>query len=186
MIRLLIAAQLSTSSYNLWNMPYKVTADTYKRAWSRFVTGVSIITTGTEDDLHGMTANGIASVSLEPPLALVSVDKRRNTHDRIISFTSFGISILKVEDEPVAVHFASPAETRPDTSPDLMRRLGGSMVITNALAAFDCRVISTCEVVDHTIFIGETEAAFFSDGTPLLWNRSRFDVPRADPSTLCE
>ena len=66
-----------------------------KDAWAMFPTGVSIITsTDNEGNCHGMTANGIMSLSISPPLVLISVDVSRDTHSFIVNKKKFGINII--------------------------------------------------------------------------------------------
>src|SRR2546428_2734517 len=78
----------------------------YRNALGRFATGVTVVTTVAPDGVHGMTANAFTSVSLDPPLVLVSVAKQARTHEYLSQARRFGVSILSAEQEPFAWHFA--------------------------------------------------------------------------------
>ena len=80
---------------------------TLRECWGRFTTGVSIITTRLDNNkIHGMPANGILSVSLNPPIVLVSIGIERNTHDFIKKKKSFGISVLNSSQKEIAEYFS--------------------------------------------------------------------------------
>ncbi len=148
----------------------------YRRAWSRFATGVTVITTVERDGTpHGMTANAITSVALEPPLALVCISHARTTF-RIISDTGkFGISLLGTDQRAAAEYFARPPVDRVGDPPSGYTPLnGGHPVIEGALSTFECEVVSAHEEGDHTIFVGRVQAYETQDGEPLMWYESAF------------
>ena len=88
----------------------EVTPELFRSAWSNFATGVTVITTPESDGsgVHGMTANGVASISLEPPLAMVAIDHERNTFPLILMHQRFGISVLTLEQRGGCETFHSP------------------------------------------------------------------------------
>ncbi|MDA1280515.1 MAG: flavin reductase family protein [Chloroflexi bacterium] len=151
----------------------------YRDAWSRFATGVTVITTiepgGT---VHGMTASSVASVSLNPPLILVVVGHERQSHGQIEKTGRFGLSILDSNQTGIAKHFATPPETRGRTDPlhiaNLAEALPTTPVIAGAIAAMGCRVTAAHQAGDHTVFIGEVEAIRVGDGEPLVWFQRQF------------
>ncbi len=147
----------------------------YRQAWSRFATGVTIITTIESDGgVHGMTANGVTSVSLDPPMALACVGHNRNTHGLIASTGRYGMSVLSASQEHVARHFTLPPGARPVDHSIRIAELGKSPVIGGAIAAMDCRVVSAHESGDHTIFVAEVESIRIGAGAPLVWYEGRF------------
>ena len=147
----------------------------YRRAWSRFATGVTVITTIEPDGgVHGMTANGVTSVSLDPPMALVCVGHNRNTYGLIKSTGRYGMSVLSASQEHVASHFTLPPEQRPADHSIRFAELGKSPVVEEAIAAMDCRVVSALESGDHTIFVAEVESIRTGEGEPLVWYEGRF------------
>lgn len=156
----------------------------FKKAWSRFATGVAVITTVEPGgQVHGMTANGVTSVSLDPPLALASVGHERNTHGLIESTGRFGISILKAGQAHIARHYTLPPSQRPADVRVRFDDLGATPVVAGALAAMACTVVAAHPAGDHTIFVAEVEAHSISEGNPLLWYMGRFGELRLDPET---
>ena len=153
----------------------EVTSELFRTAWSNFATGVTVITTleaeGT--DVHGMTANGVASISLEPPLAMVTVGHDRNTFPLIMKNQRFGISVLTQEQRGVARHFSVPEEIRKTLPTPPYEALGESMVIGASLTMMDCRV-GTVQAGDHTIFLAEVEHIKIGYGHPLIFYQSLF------------
>lgn len=166
-----------------------VTSDTFREAWSHFATGVTVVTTlesdadeagdsGSGVTVHGMTANGVASVSLEPPLALVVIAHERNTHPLVTRNRRFGISVLSARQEAVARHYTLAWEERRHLEPPAMERLGSSMVVDGALSAMDCRLQESYAAGDHTIFVGRVEAVKVGSGEPLVYHRRTFATLR--------
>ena len=153
-----------------------VTSDLFRSAWSNYATGVTVISTFEADGetIHGMTANSVTSVSLEPPLALITVGHERNTHPLVKRNGRFGISVLNHWQRGVARHYTVPEEIRKTLPEPEFERLGESMVVVESLAAMDCRVVDSLEAGDHTIFVAEVENIHVSDGDPLLYFQSRF------------
>lgn len=122
-----------------------------------------------------MTANGVLSVSLEPPLALVCVDKSRNTHGLIAASGWFGISIIRKDQRDIAMYYVRDAADRTgDVDVPLEERNEGPPVIAGALAAMSCRVVAEHDAGDHTIFVGEAVELSTSDGEPLLYYTGKF------------
>lgn len=78
----------------------------FRRTLGRFATGVTVVTVARPEGPHGMTANAFLSVSLDPPLVLVSVDRRARMHAYLAEATRYGVSILARDQEIAARHFA--------------------------------------------------------------------------------
>lgn len=137
---------------------------------------MTVITTVEPDgNTHGMTANGVASVSLEPPLALVCVGMARNTHALIEATGRFGISVLAANQQPVAEYYMrAPAERTGSVPAELSALEDGWPVVAGALSQMGCRVVSAHMAGDHTVFIARVEAFRTREGEPLVWYRSRF------------
>ena len=156
----------------------EVTSELFRSAWSNFATGVTVITTSESDGsgVHGMTANSVASISLEPPIAMVAIDHERNTFPLILTHQRFGISVLTHEQRGVARHFTVPDEIRKTLPPPPYEKLGKSMVISDSLAMMDCKVVRTVQAGDHTIFLAEVEYVKIGYGHPLIFYQSRFSA----------
>jgi len=81
----------------------------FRNALGRFASGVTVITTEHEGRTHGMTANAFVSVSLDPPLVLVSVDNRAQMHQLLALAPRYGVSVLAEDQEMLSNHFAGRA-----------------------------------------------------------------------------
>ncbi len=152
-------------------------AQTFRQAWGKFATGVSVITTVQPGgEVHGMTANGITSVSLDPLLALVCAGHTTTSYPLIQETGRFAINILNEEQTPIAEYFARPTDQKTgdlDASFTLTER--GSAAIEGSLVHMDCRVVTEYVAGDHTIFIGEVEEIAIGEGRPLLYYEGRFE-----------
>ncbi len=147
-----------------------VDATTFRRAWGKFATGVSVVTSIQPDGhVHGMTAQSISSVSLDPLLALVCIGHNRNSYPLIKDSRHFGISILAEGQRDVAEYYARPPEERTAGEIPLSHTENGSSMIEGCLAYMDCHVVSEQVAGDHTIFIGEVQDIHISTGEPLLF-----------------
>ncbi|MFU8852195.1 flavin reductase family protein [Micromonospora sp. SL1-18] len=128
-----------------------------RKVFGAFATGVTVVTVGGRAP-HGMTANSFASVSLEPPLVLVCVDRDAVMHDRLVAAGSFAVSMLGADQEGVARHFANRwrgsgmAQFDPvDWAPGGRT---GAPLISGALAWLECGLWQTYDGGDHSIFVG--------------------------------
>ena len=143
-----------------------------------FATGVTIITVDLEGEVHGMTANAFASVSLDPPLVLVCVDHKTRTHAHLHAKKRFGINVLAEDQRAISEYYArvershESAETEAGARFD--RTKHGTPILHGSLAYLECR-LHTAEVAgDHTIFIAEVEDVVVRDGDPLLFFRGKY------------
>ena len=147
----------------------------FRRAWGSFATGVSLITTLEKDgSTHGMTANGIASVSLEPMLVMVCVGHNANTFPIIEETGRYGINILSESQRDIGEFYASSANQGNEKfESDFTASKTGIPFVNNALASMDCKVVSAHREGDHTIFIGSVEEIQVNEGKPLLFFASK-------------
>lgn len=145
---------------------------------ARFATGVSVVSARHGPLLAGMTANAIASISIDPPLMMASIARKAETHGAIIGSHAFSISILASDQQALAECFARPTTASKLTGfcgADWHEAETGSPILEGALAYFDCRLLERHEGGDHTIFIGEIVAAGYrEDAEPLLWYASGY------------
>lgn len=154
------------------------TPDEFRRTMGRFATGVTIITTRHGNHLHGMTANAVTSLSLNPMLVLVCVDKTADTHDILLKAGFFAVNILSREQEQLAVALATKkgdswSHGLDEVAHHVART--GAPIIEGSIAYLDCKTITEHHGGDHTIFIGEVlEARELSDARPLLFYSAKF------------
>jgi flavin reductase (DIM6/NTAB) family NADH-FMN oxidoreductase RutF len=145
---------------------------------ARFSTGVTVVAARHGPLLAGMTANAIATISVDPPLLMASISRKSETHVAIVGSHSFAVSVLATEQRVLAECFAQPT-----TAVKLQRFCDaawheaetGSPILDGALAYFDCRLTARHDGGDHTIFVGEIAAAGYrEDAEPLIWFGSRY------------
>lgn len=146
-------------------------SDLFRKAWGSFATGVSLITTVEENgSVHGMTANGIASISLEPMLAMVCVGHSAKTYPILESTGKFGINILAENQKAIGEYYAKSDTPDGVASPAIFKfTKAGTPFLEGSLASMDCRVINAHKEGDHTVFIGEVSEIEVSEGSPLLF-----------------
>ena len=153
------------------------TRDQFRRVMGRFATGVTVITTRAGDEMHGMTANAVTSLSLDPMLVLVCVDKAADTHDIISHARTFAVNILSKEQAEISDRFAKKDQKAAHDLDGVAYHLSesGLPLIEGAIAHLECRTMSEVEGGDHTIFIGEvTKAEDSGAGEPLLFYQGRY------------
>ena len=150
----------------------------FRKAMGAFATGVTIITVDLDDEVHGMTANAFASVSLEPPLVLVCVDHSTRTHAHLNARKRFGVNVLSADQRVISEYYARPdrshehAET--EAGARFERTSHGTPMLHGSLAYLECRLHSAEEAGDHTIFIAEVEDVVVREGDPLLFYRGKY------------
>lgn len=161
-----------------------------RKAFGTFATGVTVVTVS-DGTPHGMTANSFTSVSLDPPLVLVCVDRGAVMHGLLSATRHFGISVLAGSQRTAARHFADRSRTLGAAEFDSVDWLPGRVtdvpLIKGALACFECEVWRSHEGGDHTIFLGRLLSAERpADDAPLLFHAgrlSRFDPRPDEPAT---
>ena len=160
-----------------------LTKDHFRRVMGQFATGVTVVTTRLGDQVHGLTANAVCSVSLEPLLVLVCVDHSADTHPLLEKSGVFAVNILSEKQEDLSRLFAGPTEEKAGHLEAMGYRTAvtGAPIIEGCLAYLDCRVVAAYPGGDHTIFVGQVEEAEITDdGPPLLFFRGRYTTAR-DP-----
>ena len=134
----------------------------------RFATGVTVVTTRYGEDISGMTANAVMSLSLDPPLILVSVNKSSNIHGYLTQGKCFAVNVLTSEQEDISRRFAAPG---PKDFLGLALTVAetGAPILADALAFVDCRLVEVVSGGDHDMFIGEPVAGDTQEGAPLIF-----------------
>jgi len=139
-----------------------------RKVMGRFATGVTVVTTGGPMGMHGLTANAVASLSLDPPLLLVAVDKRSQTLEFLKANRCFAVNVLKLDQEEVSRRFARPGP-KDFLGLDLTTDATDAPIIAGCLAYADCRLYDVLPGGDHEVFIGEVVGGAAYDGAPLLY-----------------
>jgi flavin reductase (DIM6/NTAB) family NADH-FMN oxidoreductase RutF len=144
-----------------------ITPEEFRLALSHFATGVTVVTVD-HDHPHGMTASAFASVSLEPPLVLVCLDKASRTRELLLEKGSFAINVLSSAQEDVSRAF-SKRGTKPFDSLSHHAGETGNPLLDGAIAWLECNVHEVVEMGDHDIVVGEVVCADSATGAPLLY-----------------
>lgn len=142
----------------------------YRNALARFATGVTIVTALENGKTHGMTANAFVSVSLDPPLVLVSLDNRSHMHRILPVAGRFGISILAEDQKALSDHFAG---AKVDNAEIQFITRSGAVLLDGAVASFAVRVVDVHPAGDHTLYVGMVEYFECRDDKPLLFYAGR-------------
>ena len=151
-----------------------VSHEEFRQALGRFASGVTVVTCKSEGgDPCGITVSAFSSLSLEPALVLICIDKRASVHEELKEGRSFAVNFLAQDQEAISRRFASRDEDR-------FKGLGyhegqtGAPLIDGALAYIECRVAHSYPGGDHTIFVGQVETSGVNEGKPLLYFRGGY------------
>ncbi len=129
----------------------------FKAVLGQFLSGVTVVTAVRPDDqgapaLHGMTASAFMSVSLDPPLVVVSVQNKAHMHGHLAGGGPWAVSFLAQGHDLVSNHFAGWES--PDFTPTLAEGRFRTPVIAGALGWLDLDLQDAIEAGDHTLFLG--------------------------------
>ncbi|MEY8829964.1 flavin reductase family protein [Sedimentitalea sp. XS_ASV28] len=153
-------------------VPGPDTSRAYRMALGCFGTGVTVVTTATEDGPLAMTANSFASVSLEPAMVLWCAAKHSKRYNAFANARDYAIHILAEDQMDLAVHFSrvgtdfSPTSWQPDEA--------GVPILQGCIARFDCRQTALHDAGDHTIIVGEVQRVMRRQGTGLLHKSGQY------------
>jgi flavin reductase (DIM6/NTAB) family NADH-FMN oxidoreductase RutF len=150
----------------------------FRKAVGHFATGVTIVTVDLDGEVHGMTANAFASVSLDPLLILVCVDHSARTHAHLHARKRFGINVLGEDQRAISEYYARIECTHElaeaEAGARFDRTVKGTPMLHGALAYLECKLRSAQDAGDHTIFIAEVEDVVVREGDPLLFFRGKY------------
>ena len=149
--------------------------DAFRSVLGRFASGITVLTT--LDDAGrdvGMTVSAFCSVSLQPPLVQACVDHAASMYDALQHAERFGVNILGSEQEALSRRFADVESTHRFDGIGYTRGENGVVLLDDALAHIECRVVARYEAGDHTLFIGEVERAAARDARPLMYYRGGY------------
>jgi flavin reductase (DIM6/NTAB) family NADH-FMN oxidoreductase RutF len=148
----------------------------FRAVMARFATGVSVVTTCDGPRRYGITVNAFCSVSLNPPLVLVCIDRTSTVHQILRDAGVFAVNFLRDDQAEVSTCFATRSEERFERfcGAESHSAVTGAPVLDEALAFVDCRVVNVFPGGDHDIFVGQVQALGSSEGQPLLYYRSQY------------
>ena len=154
------------------------TAVEFRRTLGMFATGVTVITTQVAEQIHGMTANAFMSVSLQPPLILISVDRRAKMNNLLGEGVRYGVSVLEERQSVLSDRFAGRVTDGPEPEFELVHE---TPLVEGALAHLVARVVRSYWGGDHSLFLGRVEYVRYGEGTPLLFHGGGYGRVAGNP-----
>lgn len=144
----------------------------FRKAMGKFATGVTVITTEVDGQVHGMTANAFMSVSLNPMLVVVSIGAKSQMLAKITQSQKYVVNILANNQQELSMIFAGQIKDKRDVE---FSRFSGQPVLDGALAQVVCEVVNAHVEGDHTLFIGKVvDLAVLDEGEPLLYVNGQY------------
>ncbi|MBT2735594.1 MAG: flavin reductase family protein [Bacillus sp. (in: firmicutes)] len=143
----------------------------FRTAMGKFATGVTVIATDVEGDVHGMTANAFMSVSLSPKLVVISIGEKAKILEKIKQSQTFSVNILAADQQELSMIFAGQIKEPREV---IFDRLDGKPVLAGAVAQIACEVSAEHVEGDHTLFIGKVTDIKLEDAEPLLFYSGRY------------
>jgi flavin reductase (DIM6/NTAB) family NADH-FMN oxidoreductase RutF len=151
-----------------------VSSDEFRAVLGRFPSGVTVVTTTAADGAdQGMTVSAFASVSLNPPLVLICIERTASAHDALTAAPGFIVNILSANQEQIARRFSIVDIDRFE-GVGYSRSGGGYAVLDDVLGVIECSTFALHEAGDHTIIVGQVETANARSGSPLLYYRGGY------------
>jgi flavin reductase (DIM6/NTAB) family NADH-FMN oxidoreductase RutF len=143
----------------------------FRTAMGKFATGVTVIATDLEGDVHGMTANAFMSVSLDPKLVVISIGEKARILEKIKQSKTFSVNILAADQQELSMIFAGQLKEHREVEFD---RLDGKPVLKGAVAQIACEVSAEHLEGDHTLFIGRVTDIHLEDAEPLVFYSGKY------------
>ena len=152
-----------------------INADEFRAAMGAWPSGVTIITSRSGEQIHGMTVSDFSGVSLDPPLVLVCAARTSVTTSVIQEGRCFGVNVLRADQSELSNRFASKKdEFKRFEGLATFEEKTGAPLLEGALVNLDCRVVAIHEAGDHLLCVGEIESARVHEGEPLLYFRGSY------------
>lgn len=150
-----------------------LTPQAFRDVIGHFASGVTVITTRLDGVLHGTTASAVSSLSLEPPMLLIAMNRTSVTGKAVLESGAFAVNILGEGADELARRFAAKGEDKFD-GVDVTLGDHGQPLLVDALAQLVCRVTQQVEVATHVVFLAEVHEATARPGAPLAYYRGKF------------
>lgn len=155
-----------------------ITEDEFKEALSLFPSGVTVVTTKDADgELHGLTVSAFSSLSLNPPLILICIDKKTGSHHAFEECGSFIVNVLKDDQANLSAHFASPIEDK-FAGIEFTNNKDDLPLLNDVLVTLECSLRNSVDGGDHSIFVGQIEKSRVSKGNPLIYCEGNYRTLR--------
>ncbi|WP_084019956.1 flavin reductase family protein [Vulcanisaeta thermophila] len=157
----------------------QIIGEVLKGIMRNYPTGVTIVTTKYENKYYGLTVNSFTSLSLDPPLVLIAIDKKLFSHGVIDKSGVYAVNILPSDMKDLAIRFATAPQEERFKGLKVFEAKTGSPIIEGVIAYLDCKVVAKYPGGDHTIFVGEVvDGNILSNKPPLVYyNRNYYSIP---------
>jgi flavin reductase (DIM6/NTAB) family NADH-FMN oxidoreductase RutF/DNA-binding GntR family transcriptional regulator len=148
--------------------------DTFRHVIGHFASGVTVLTTQNKGEDFGATASAVSSLSLDPPMLLVCLNRRSSTQEAIHGSGRLGVNILDEDQGIVAERFASPRGADKFIGLKVTRGAGDVPLLADSLAYCECRVAESVTAGTHRVFLTDVVEAVAHEGAPLTYYRGKF------------
>jgi len=145
----------------------------FRHVVGHLMSGVSVLTTAADGKRFGMTASSVTSLSMDPPMMLICINKAAPTSAAVSASGCFAVNVLGRDGSDLARQFATPGEDK-FRGVALHQGVTDAPLLTDALARIECRVVEEVTGGTHTIFLGHVLAADAGAGEPLAYFRGSF------------
>ena len=153
-----------------------VSSADFRSALSRFASGVTVVTTKDESRKQfGITVSAFCSVSLEPPLVLICIEKMAGSHHAFEQSGRFTVNILADNESALSEHFASLIEDK-FAGIDFAVDEHGIPILQGSIATLQCSLFKSLDGGDHSIFIGLVDHVIVRDAEPLIYFRGGYSA----------
>ena len=149
-------------------------ADEFKAAMRHFPTGVTVVTSLRESEPRGVTVSAFASVSIDPPLVLICINREARSYLYISSSRIFCVNVLAGDQRDLAERFSGKFRERQFEGVEYSRDVTGAAVLRGAVAHLDCDVLQEHHAGSHSIFIGRVLSCASRPGSPLGYYNGDF------------
>lgn len=159
------------------NNTMPVDPETLRNVMRRWAAGVTIVSSAGDGLQHGMTVTSFTSISLDPPLVLVSLEKSTRTHSLVMRAGFFAVSLLRRGQEHISNRFGGWETEYTNRFEGLATRTEstGAPILSDCMAYLDCNVVAAHDAGNHTLFIGEVLRAENLDrGEPLIYFNRKY------------
>lgn len=166
------------------------TSADFRQTMARFATGVTVVTTQSNGKFYGLTVSAFCSVSLNPPLVLISIDTSAQTHPILHQSQVYAVNFLNAEQQYLSERFARKDQGEGKNFEDIKFHIGetGTPLFDEALGYVECRVVAEYPGGDHTLFLGEVISLHINDTSapadqeppPLLYFRSHYTTTQSE------
>ena len=154
-----------------------ISEENLKAAMRHWTTGVSVVCSSYKNEYSGMTVNSFASVSLDPPLVIITMNNETMTKQSVDRSGKFSVSILSNEQQFIAERFAGKLHENRNKFTDIKIELlpGGTPAISDSLAILECDVFNTIPLTNSTIIIGKVIfISYKKNGAPLVYHNREY------------